>query len=121
MLRLLVLLGCACASALAADAYRDGWTPRALRDAAAACTESLVQGVWENTKREQGADPKRPLTPELRKQLAPQIDAFRALCDCTVRETAKRYGKRDWEQQGDAVARYGADLVRRGVCKGPPR
>ncbi|HXJ34308.1 MAG TPA: hypothetical protein VMS22_09765 [Candidatus Eisenbacteria bacterium] len=120
MRRALVLLLLAAASAaLASDTYKDGWTPNTIRDAVGACTDALVDGAWENTKRDQGIDPKRQMTPELRKQLEPQIDAFRRLCDCTVRETAKKYGAKDYERQSDVVQRYTVELVQRGTCKGP--
>jgi hypothetical protein len=102
-----------------AGEYRPGWTPTAIEEAATACTEALVQGAWENTKREQNVDPKKPLTPEIRKQLAPQIKALERLCDCTVKETAKKYGQEDYEKKPDEVQRYTLDLVKRGVCKAP--
>ena len=85
-----LLFGLVAATAHAADGPKPGWTPEALADASAGCTEGLVQGAWDNTKREQGVDPARPLTPEIRKQLAPQIAAMKKLCACAVREAAKR-------------------------------
>jgi hypothetical protein len=103
----------------AAAEYRDGWTPAAIDEAVGACTEALVQGAWENTKRSQGADPKLPLTPEIRKKLAPQIEGLERLCDCTVKETAKQHGRKDYENEPDTVERWAVDLVKRGVCKGP--
>lgn len=99
--------------------YRDGWTPAGIEQAVAACTEELVEGAWRNTEQAQGVEAYRPLTPELRRQLAPQIEGFRTLCDCTVRETAKRYGKADYGRNGDAVERYAVELVERGTCKAP--
>ena len=54
---------------------------------------------------------------EIRKQLEPQIVAFRGLCDCTVKATAKKYGRAAYRKDADAVGRYAQDLVKRGVCK----
>lgn len=105
---------------MAADAYKDGWTPKALDEAVGACTDALVEGAWENTKREQGADPAMPLTPEIRKQLAPQIESFRGLCHCTVKATARKYGKTDFEKQPEAMERYAKELVTSGRCKPSP-
>jgi hypothetical protein len=118
MLPVLVALLVATLPAAAAE-YANGWTELTIDEAVEACTEALVQGAWENTKREQKVDPKRPLTPEIRKQLAPQIEALNRLCECTVKETAKKYGQKDYEKKPDEVQRYTLDLVKRGVCKAP--
>ena len=105
----------------AADEYADGWTPKALEEAVDACTNELVEGAWANTKRAQGVDPAKPMTPEIRKQLAPQIAGFRDLCSCTVKASAKKYGRKAYQTDADAVGRYAQDLVKRGTCKPPPQ
>jgi len=105
--------------AAAAGEYADGWTPDGIKQAVEACTNELVEGAWSNTKREQGIDGDRPLTPELRKQLAPQIEAFRGLCDCTVKHTAKKFGSAAYHKEADAVGRYAQELVKKGTCKRP--
>ena len=107
----------AVATASAETALKPGWTPVGLTEANAACTEELVQGVWRNTKRDQGIDPARPLTPELRTQLGPQIKVFEDLCVCVVRETATRYGKADIDRGAPSLKRVVTDLVTSGVCK----
>jgi hypothetical protein len=104
-------------SARAADELKAGWTPEALSTASAACTEELVQGTWTNTKREQGVDPDKPLTPEIREQLAPQIAAMKKLCACAVREGAKRYTKAEADRSPKDLDRFVADIIGRGVCK----
>src|SRR5690242_2832906 len=68
-----------------------GWTEANVKSASDDCTEALVQGMWENTKKDQGVDASKPLTDEIRKQLEPQIAPMRKLCTCAVREGAKRY------------------------------
>src|SRR5262245_51979632 len=73
------------------EKLKEGWTPELVGEASAECTEALVQGSWENTKREQGVDPSLKLTDDFRKQLAPEIAAMKKLCTCAVREGAKRY------------------------------
>jgi hypothetical protein len=113
------LLLLAAAPGLAADAYKDGWTPKALGDAVAACTETLTQGAWKNTLKDQQMDEKTPLTPEIRKKLEPQIAGLKTLCDCTIKATAKKYGKKDYETQPDAMDRYAIELVHAGTCKRP--
>jgi len=106
-------------TALAADAYKDGWTPKAIDQAVGACTEELTKGAWKNTLADQKMDPATPLTPEIRKQLEPQIVGLKRLCDCTIKATAKKYGKKDYETQPDAMDRYAIDLVHAGTCKRP--
>ena len=99
--------------------YADGWTPEGIKQAIEACTNELVEGAWNNTKKDQGIDADRPLTPELRKQLAPQIEAFHGLCDCTVKHTAKKFGSTAYHKEADAVGRYAQELVKKGTCKRP--
>ena len=111
-----LLLGPAAAFA---GEYADGWTPEGIKQAVEACTNELVEGAWTNTKKDQGIDPDRPLTPELRKQLAPQLQAFHGLCDCTVKHTAKKFGSAAYHKDADAVGRYAQDLVKKGTCKRP--
>ena len=105
------------AMAAAADELKAGWTPEGLATASAACTEELVQGAWANTKREQGVDPDKPLTPEIREQLAPQIAAMKKLCACAVREGAKRYTKAEADRAPKDLDRFVADIIGRGVRK----
>jgi hypothetical protein len=107
----------ACASVHAADQPKAGWTPAALATASAGCTEELVKGAWANTKREQGVDPDKPLTPEIREQLAPQIAAMKKLCACAVREAAKRYSKAEADRSPKDLDRFVAEIIGRGVCK----
>src|SRR5690242_11485094 len=78
--------------ALAGD-LKAGWTPQLLSSETDDCTESLVEGARNNTKRDQGVDPAMPLTPEIRKQLEPQIVSMKSLCACAVRAGAERYTK----------------------------
>ena len=116
LLLTLVLLG---PLAAPAGEYAEGWTPEGIKQAVEACTNELVEGAWANTKREQHIDADRPLTPELRKQLAPQIETFHGLCDCTVKNTAKKFGSAAYHKEPDAVGRYAQDLVKKGTCKRP--
>jgi len=102
-----------------AGAYADGWTDDGIKQAVEACTNELVESAWNNTKKDQGIDADRPLTPELRKQLAPQIEAFRGLCDCTVKNSAKKFGATAYHKDAAAVGRYAQDLVKKGTCKRP--
>jgi hypothetical protein len=105
------------ASAADAPKPKDGWTSDELASATAGCTEQLVQGAWENTKRDQGVDPAKPLTPEIRAQLAPQIEAMKKLCACAVREASKRYSKKEAERSPKDLDRFIVDVIGRGVCK----
>jgi hypothetical protein len=100
-----------------AGEYADGWTPAGIDEAIKACTDELVDGAWANTKREQGIDPAKPMTAEIRAQLAPQIEGFRKLCDCTVKASAKKYGLEAYKRDHEAVGRYAQELVKRGTCK----
>jgi hypothetical protein len=111
------LLACAVLPVRAADGSKPGWTPRALDESTAACTEELVRGAWENTKRDQGVDPAKPLTPEIREQLAPQIAAMKKLCGCAVREGAKKYSAAEAKASPKDLDTFVADVVARGVCK----
>ena len=117
--RLLLALALLVPVAAPAGEYADGWTPDGIKQAVDACTNELVEGVWNNTKKDQGIDPDRPLTPELRKQLAPQIEAFHGLCDCTVKNTAKKFGSVAFHKDTDAAGRYAQELVKKGTCKRP--
>ena len=112
----LVLLASA---ALAADVYKDGWTPKGIDQAIAACTEALTKSAWQNTLTHEKMDPATPLTPEVRKQIAPQIVGLKTLCDCTIKATAKKYGEKDYRTKPDVMDRYAIDLVHAGTCKRP--
>jgi hypothetical protein len=105
---------------LAAE-YKDGWTPATLKEAVAACTDELVDSAWKNTKKEAGANPDAPLTPEIRKEIAPQIVEFNNLCDCVVRESAKKFDKDAYRKNGKEVDDYAVSLIDKGTCKAPKR
>lgn len=96
---------------------KDSWTGDEIASATDGCTEQLVQGAWDNTKRATGVDPTKPLTPDLRTELAPQIEAMRKLCACAVREASKRYSKTEAERSPKDLDRFVADVIARGVCK----
>lgn len=116
------MLACvAVGSAAAAGPYADGWTEASVRDAIDSCTEQIVKGAWANTKKAQGVDPKMKMTPEIRKQLAPQIAKFRELCSCTVKEAAKKFSRKEYEADTNAVGTYAQELVKRGTCTPPPQ
>ena len=104
----------------AAETLKPGWTPAALAEASAGCTEELVKGAWENTEREQGVDAGTPMTAEIRKQLEPQIAAMKKLCECAVRKAAARYGKGEGEASAKELDRFVAGVVARGECKLEP-
>lgn len=106
-------------AAAAADKLADGWTPERLKQANAACTDALVAGAWENTKREQKLDEKMELTPEIREQLKPQIAAFDELCACTVRKMAEKFSRKAYEHDDGTVETYTRELVEKGTCKLP--
>jgi len=114
----LALLMCI-AAPVAAGELADGWTPQALKEANEACTEGFVEGAWENTKQAQGVDPDMKMTPEIRKKLEPKIAVFRALCECTVRETAKKIGRKAYERDNAAVEKIAREVIETGVCKPP--
>lgn len=113
----LVLL--ASTGALAAE-YKDGWNKTTLEEAVGACTEELVDSAWENTKKEAGA-PDAKLTPEIRKEIQPQIDEFKKLCDCVVRETAKKFGEKAYRANDKDIDEYALSLIEKGTCKTPKR
>lgn len=106
-------------AATAADKLAEGWTPDGLKEATGACTNALVDGAWENTKRDQKLDPKLEMSPEIREQLKPQIAAFGKLCECTVRAMAKKYSRTDYEHDDGSVEKYARELVEKGTCKLP--
>jgi hypothetical protein len=120
MLRTIVLLLLVTTPAFAADDVKAGWTPDALAKETADCTEELVQGAWENTKRSQGVDASKPLTPEIRTELAPQIAAMKKLCGCAVREGAKRYTKAEADRTPKDLEAFIAGTIARGTCKLEP-
>lgn len=115
---LLVLLTVA-TTAFAAGKLAEGWTPEGVKEANQACTDALVAGAWENTKRDQQLDPKLEMSPEIREALKPQIAAFGKLCECTVRKMAEKYSRKDYEKDDGSVEKYARDLVEKGTCKLP--
>jgi hypothetical protein len=102
--------------AKAAD-LQPGWTADALATETMECTESLVQGAWNNSKREQNADPALPLTKEIRDQLAPQIASMQKLCACAVRAAAEHYPKAAADAAPKDLDRFVADTIAQGTCK----
>lgn len=104
-------------AAFAAGPYKAGWTAADLDQAAEGCTGELVKGAWANTKKEQHVDPDMEMTPEIRKQLEPQIKAMRGLCDCAVKEAAKQYDKSDANKPDTELVRFTADVIKSGKCK----
>ena len=102
---------------LHAGELKPGWTAEALASETMECTESLVQGAWENTKREQGADPKLPLTKEIRDELAPQIASMKKLCACAVRTAAERYTKAEADATPTDLDRFVSETIAKGTCK----
>lgn len=122
MPRLLALVVVAVAACLAvrplhAGDLKPGWTAEALATETMDCTESLVQGAWENTKREQGADASLPLTKEIRDELAPQIASMKKLCACAVRAAAEHYGKAEADATPKDLDRFVTDTIAKGICK----
>lgn len=107
----LVLLNSAEAGELKA-----GWTAALLASENEDCTEALVQGAWENTKREQGADPAMPLTSEIRKQLEPQIASMKTLCECAVRAGAERYTKAEADKSPADLDAFVTETIAKGTC-----
>jgi len=104
----------------AGERLKTGWTPAALASASAECTEALVQGTWENTKREQGGDPSAPLTDDIRKKLAPEIASMKKLCACAVREGAKRYTKAEAEAGPADLEHAVSESISKGICRIEP-
>lgn len=96
---------------------KNGWTAEALANETMECTEALVLGAWENTKREQGADPSLPLTKEIRDQLEPQIASMKKLCACAVRAGAEHYTKAEADTAPKDLDRFVADTIATGTCK----
>jgi hypothetical protein len=84
------------------------------------CSKTLIQGAWENTKREQGADPKMPLTDEIVKELEPQIASMKKLCACAVRAGAEHYTKAEAERAPADLDRFVAETIQKGTCKLDP-
>lgn len=115
----IVMFGLVLASAatVAAGPYKAGWTTKDIDQATEECTGGLVEGAWENTKKEQHVDPAMEMTPEIRKQLEPQIKAMHGLCDCAVKEAARKYDKKDADKSDDELARFTADVIKSGKCK----
>jgi hypothetical protein len=107
-------------AAVAAE-YMDGWTPTTLKEAVSACTEELVDSAWKNTKKDAGVNPDAPLTPEIRKEIQPQIDEFNKLCDCVVRESAKKFGEKAYRANDKQIDEYAVQLIDKGTCKAPKR
>ncbi len=105
--------------ASAAD-LKAGWTTEFLASETADCSEALVQGAWDNTKREQGADPAMPLTPEIRKQLEPQIESMKSLCACAVRAGAERYTKAEADKTPADLDSFVTETIAKGTCKLSP-
>jgi hypothetical protein len=113
-----LILLLACAPVRAADPSKPEWTPEVLKAESAACTDELVKGAWENTKRDQQLDPGLEMTPEMRKQFAPQIATMAAVCDCAVREAAKKFGRGDVDKP--EFKRFAIETVTTGKCKPKP-
>lgn len=101
----------------AADDYKAGWTKKLIDSETADCTEATVKDAWENTKSQQGVDPSLPLTPEVRKQLEPQIAAMKKMCACAIREAAKRYTRAEADATPSDLQQFIADTVAKGTCK----
>jgi hypothetical protein len=103
-----------------AGELKPGWTAEVLATETADCTKTLVQGAWDNTKREQGVDPAMPLTEEVMKELEPQIASMRKLCACAVRAGAEHYTKAEADHAPADLDRFVADTIAKGTCKLAP-
>jgi hypothetical protein len=123
------VLGYAAASALglsivtaaaAGGQLQAGWTAKALDAASADCTHALIQGTWENARREQGADPATPITDGFRKEHASEIASMKKLCACAVREGAKRYTREEAEATPADLERAASESIAAGTCKLTP-
>jgi len=101
----------------ATEPKKSEWTAEALNVESAACTEALVNGAWERTKRAQNVDPDMKMTPEIRKQLAPQIASMATVCDCAVREAARKFGQDDANKPEFQL--FAIETVTKGKCKPP--
>lgn len=110
-------IGVMAPSIATAGGLKSGWTAESLADETMECTEALVLGAWENTKREQGADASLPLTKEIRDQLEPQIASMKKLCACAVRAGAERYTKAEADATPKDLDRFVADTIAKGACK----
>jgi hypothetical protein len=100
-----------------AGELKAGWTADVLATETADCTKTLVQGAWDNTKREQGVDPALPLTEEVMKELEPQIASMRKLCACAVRAGAEHYTKAEADRTPADLDRFVTDMIAKGACK----
>jgi hypothetical protein len=118
---LLITMALLAVTTARAAEYKDGWDAKGLKEAVTACTDELVDSAWKNTKKEAGVNPDAPMTPEIRKEIQPQIDEFNKLCDCVVRESAKKFGKDEYRANGKAVDDYAVTLIDKGTCKAPKR
>jgi hypothetical protein len=107
-------------SLAAAGELKAGWTEALLATEASECTEALVAGAWENTKRDQGADPALAMTPEIRKQLEPQIESMKGLCACAVRAGAERYTKAEADKTPADLDTFVLETIDKGTCKLSP-
>lgn len=114
------LLALASLSPAFAGEMKAGWTPEVLSSETNDCTEALAQGAWENTKREQGADAALPMSPEIRKQLEPQIAAMKMLCACAVRAGSERYTKAEADKSPADLDRFVTETIANGTCKLTP-
>ena len=115
----LVVLVSTCRGARAGE-LKAGWTAEGLAIETADCTKTLVQGAWNNTKREQGVDPGMPLTEEVMKEIEPQIASMRKLCACAVRAGAEHYTKAEADRAPVDLDRFLADTIAKGACKLTP-
>jgi hypothetical protein len=104
----------------AAGELKAGWTEELLATETSECTETLVAGAWENTKRDQGADPALAMTPEIRKQLEPQIASMKGLCACAVRAGAERYTKAEADKTPADLDTFVLETIDKGSCKLTP-
>jgi hypothetical protein len=114
-----LLLSALATPTFAAGKLAEGWTPDGVKEANKACTDALVDGAWENTKRDQNLDPKLEMSPEIREALKPQIAAFGKLCECTVGKLAEKYSRKAYENDDGSVEKYARELVEKGTCKLP--
>jgi hypothetical protein len=114
------LLAVALPAFAAAGELKAGWTPELLATETTECTEVLVAGAWENTKRDQGADPALAMTPEIRKQLEPQIESMKGLCACAVRAGAERYTKAEADKTPADLDTFVLETIDKGTCKLSP-
>ena len=104
----------------AGDKLKAGWTSKALDAASTDCTNALVQGTWENARREQDADPAAPITDDFRKEHASEIASIKKLCACAVREGAKRYTREEAEATPADLERAASESIAAGTCKVTP-